>query len=333
MSAGPPQNADDDARLGATSLGTTLELPAPADASAAAAATRRQQLAARRTVRRVGRRRRRARVMTALAAAAAALAVVPLVAILIFLVARGAEALSPTLVLRSPTPSGEGGGLANGLAGSALILGIAAALGLPLGLGTGLYLHEERGSRTAQAVRYLCDVLVGVPSIVFGIVAWGLLVRPIGHFSAWAGGAALAAMLVPVVARTTDELLALVPAPLTEAALALGFPRWRTALGVSLRAALPGVVTGALVAVARIAGETAPLLFTALGNQYWSLHPGRPIAALPLQIYVAALGASEAARRQAYAGALLLIAAIALFGVAARRATRRTRRAADWGGA
>jgi phosphate transport system permease protein len=313
--------------------GPRPERSAPVDASAAAEATRRQQLAARRTVRRVGRRRRRARVMTTLTAVAAALAVAPLVAILIFLVARGAEALSPALVLRSPTPSGEGGGLANGLAGSALILGIASVLGLPVGLGTGLYLHEERGSRTAHAVRYLCDVLLGVPSIVFGIVAWGLVVRPVGHFSAWAGGVALAAMLVPVVARTTDELLALVPAPLTEAALALGFPRWRTALGVSLRAALPGVVTGALVAVARIAGETAPLLFTALGNQYWSMHPGHPIAALPLQIYVAALGASDTARRQAYAGALLLITAIALFGVAARRATRRTRRAAEWGGA
>jgi phosphate transport system permease protein len=238
--------------------------------------------------------------MTALAAAAAALAVVPLVAILIFLVARGAEALSPTVVLRSPTPSGEGGGLANGLAGSALILGIAAALGLPLGLGTGLYLHEERGSRTAQAVRYLCDVLVGVPSIVFGIVAWGLLVRPIGHFSAWAGGAALAAMLVPVVARTTDELLALVPAPLTEAALALGFPRWRTALGVSLRARCPGSSPGAR-RVARIAGETAPLLFTALGNRTGACTRDAPSPRCPLQIYTARSAPRTRRAAQAYA--------------------------------
>lgn len=333
IAAPAPRDANDARARAAEALdavadGHTLELPTW-DAAATATALRLQQLAARRTARNVGRRRRHARRWTAVVGVGAALAVVPLVAVLGFLLVRGAGALGPGLVGGVGAADGAAldGGLANAIAGSTLLLVIASAVGIPVGLGAGLWLHERRGSRAASVLRYLCDVLLGVPSLVFGIVAWGLLVRPAGHFSAWAGGLALAAMLVPVVARTADDLLALVPTPLTEAALALGFPRWRTALDVALRAALPGVVTGALVAVARVAGETAPLLLTAFGNQYWTLDPSRPVAALPLHIYVAALGASERARAQAYAGALLLVALIALFGVAARRATRRAVRA------
>lgn len=279
-----------------------------------------QRRAAARARRGAARRRRRARWMTGLTALAALVAVVPLVSILSFLVVRGAGALSPALLLRSTTPGSEPG-LANALAGSLVLLAIAGGLGIPVGVGAGLFLVEWRGTRAAGVVRYLADVLLGVPSIVFGIVAWQLLVRPVGHFSAWAGGAALGAMIVPLVARTTGDVLALVPAGFAEAALALGYPRWRTALTVVLRAALPGVVTGVLLAVARVAGETAPLLFTAFGNQFWSVRPDRPIAALPLQIYTAALGASPGARAAAYAGALVLVAAIALFSWAARRAT------------
>ncbi len=261
--------------------------------------------------------------MTALAALAALLALVPLVSILVFLFARGAQALGPALVAESARFPDAGRPFVNAVVGSLLTVTIAALLGLPVGLGAGLYLAERRGTRRAAVVRYLADVLLGVPSIVFGIVAWLLVVRPSGHFSAWAGGVALGARVVPLVARTTDDLLALVPASLAEAALALGYPRWRTALDIVLRSALPGVVTGALVAMARVAGETAPLLFTAFGNQYFSADVTQPIAALPLQIYTGALGASERGRQQAYAAALVLLAAIALFSTLARRASRR----------
>jgi phosphate transport system permease protein len=272
------------------------------------------------------RRRRRARRMTILTAVGALATVAPLASILGFLVVRGAGSLNATLLAPSAA-GGDTSAFANALGGSLVLLAIACALGVPAGLGAGLWLHERRGTRRAALLRYLADVLLGVPAIVFGVVAWQLLVRPAGHFSAWAGGAALAALIIPLVARTTDDVLALVPAALSEAALALGYPRWRTALGVVLRSAMPGVVTGVLVAVARVAGEAAPLLFTAFGNQFWSLDPGRPIAALPLQIYTGALGASELARRQAYAGALVLIAAIALFGLVARRTVERAARA------
>jgi phosphate transport system permease protein len=191
-----------------------------------------------------------------------------------------------------------------------------------VGVGAGVYLAERRGTRRAAVVRYLADVLLGVPSIVVGIVAWQLIVRPTGHFSAWAGGAALGAIVVPLVARTTEEVLLLVPPALSEAALALGYSRWRTSMGVVLRTALPGVVTGALVALARVSGETAALLFTAFGNQHWSLSPDEPIAALPLQVYTYALGPYDEWREQAYGGALVLIALVAGISAAARWATR-----------
>ena len=263
--------------------------------------------------------------MTVLTALAALTTVAPLASILVFLLVRGAGAFSPGLLTRSDA-GGDTSAFANALAGSVVLLAVACALGVPAGLGAGLYLHERRGTRRAALLRYLADVLLGVPAIIIGVVAWQLLVRPAGHFSAWAGGAALAALIIPLVARTTDDVLGLVPAALSEAALALGYARWRTALTVVLRSAAPGVVTGVLVAVARVAGEAAPLLFTAFGNQFWSLDPSRPIAALPLQIYTGALGASAGGRQQAYAGALVLIAAIAIFGLVARRAVERATR-------
>jgi phosphate transport system permease protein len=289
---------------------------------AASGASRMQRLAADRAGRLAGRRRRHARRMTTLAAMAAVLTVAPLVSILAFLLARGLGGLATILTARAADAGGVSGGFWNAVVGSLVLLAVACGTGLPVGLGAGLWLAARRGRRSAAVVRYLADVLIGVPSIVVGIVAWQLLVRPVGHFSAWAGGVALAAMIVPLVARTTDDMLAQMPAALSEAALALGYPRWRAALDVVLRAALPGVVTGALLAVARVAGEAAPLLFTAFGNQFWSVHPGRPIAALPLRIYTSALSAAPEMRAQAYAGALVLVGTIALVGLGARRATR-----------
>ncbi len=285
--------------------------PAGAGRPGGDVAGRLQQAAAPRGARAARRRLRRARAFTVVTGLATAAALAPLASILVFLAARGARALD-TL------PS-----LAPALAGSALLLGIACGAGVPLGLAAGLYLHERRGTRAAGAVRYLCDVLVGVPSVVLGVVAWLLLVRPSGHFSAWAGGAALGAAVVPLVARTADDVLALVPPALGEAALALGYARWRATLTVVLRAAAPGVLTGVLAAVARVAGETAPLLFTALGNQYWSLRPSGPVAALPLQIFADAGSADPDVRARAYAAALVLGAGAAGFGAAARAAARR----------
>ena len=270
------------------------------------------------------RRRRRSRFMTAITATATALALVPLVSIVAYLLARGGRALTPTFFTHAPAAAGQaGGGIANAIAGTLLLAAMASALGVPLGIGAGLYLAERRGTRRAATVRYLADVLAGVPSVVFGIAAWQLLVRPVGHFSALAGGLALGALAIPLVARATEAVLHLTPSSLTDAALALGFPRWRTALTVVLRGALPGVATAALIAVARVAGETAPLLFTAFGNQYWSLRPDQPIAALPLQVFSYAMSPDDGWRRQAYGGAVVLVALVALLTLAGRVARRR----------
>jgi len=222
-----------------------------------------------------------------------------------------------------PGPVGEtGGGMANAIVGTLILIGIACAIGLPIGIGAGIYLSDKRSMPLAQSVRFLSDVLNGLPSIVMGIFAWTLLVKPVGHFSALAGGAALGAMMIPLVTRTTEEMLKVVPISLREAALALGYPRWRTSLSVVVRTALAGIATGALVAVARIAGETAPLLFTALGNQFWSTGLREPIAALPLQIFAYAISAYDEWHAQAWAGALVLISIVLVISLAARLVTR-----------
>lgn len=270
-------------------------------------------------------RRRKAvnRLMITMTLAAALVATLPLVLILAHLLRVGASSLNWNFFTRMPVPAGEvGGGMANAIAGTGIVVLLASAIGLPIGIGAGLYLAERRGARLATSVRFLSDVLNGLPSIVLGIFAWQLLVRPFKHFSALAGAVALAAMMIPLVARTTEEMIRLVPVATREAALALGYTRWRTSLAVVLRTALPGIVTGSLVAVARIAGETAPLLFTALGNQFWSLSPTRPIAALPLQIYTYAISPYDDQHAQAWAGALVLIALVLVISVAARFATR-----------
>lgn len=275
------------------------------------------------TARTLTRRRLVSRVMVVLTCVAALVATLPLILIVWHLFERGAGSLTWNFFTKVQAPPGElGGGMANAIVGTGIIILIASAIGLPIGIGSGLYLAEQRGAKLATAVRFLSDVLNGLPSIVLGIFAWQLLVRPFKHFSALAGGIALAAMMIPLVTRATEEMIRLVPISMHEAALALGYSKWRTQLAVVLRTALPGIVTGALVAVARIAGETAPLLFTAFGNQFWSVSPLQPIAALPLQIYNYAISPFDDWHSQAWAGSLVLIALVLVISLAARLATR-----------
>ena len=254
---------------------------------------------------------------------AAGIATLPLVFILVHIAKLGAGSINLDLFTRMPQPVGEsGGGMANAITGTLILIGIAASVGVPIGVGAGLYLAEHRASPLAVTVRFLSDVLNGIPSIVMGIFAWELLVRPVGHFSALSGGVALGAMIIPLVTRTTEEMIKLVPNALREAALALGYQRWRTSLAVILRTAMPGIVTGALVAIARISGETAPLLFTAFGNQFWSTSLNAPIAALPLQIFNYAISPYDDWHSLAWAGALVLIGIVLVISIAARFATR-----------
>jgi phosphate transport system permease protein len=290
-----------------------------------------RELLATTTARTLARRRMVSRVMVTLTCGAALLAILPLILIAAHLLKQGASSINWAFFTRMPVPPGEAhGGMANAIAGTGLIVAIASILGLPVGVGAGLYLAEHGGSKLATAVRFLSDVLNGLPSIVLGVFAWGLLVRPFKHFSALSGGVALAAMMVPLVTRATEEMIRLVPVSTREAALALGYTRWRTSLSVVLRTAMPGIVTGALVAVARIAGETAPLLFTAFGNPFWSLSPTQPIAALPTQIYTYATSPHDDWHAQAWAGSLVLLGLVLVISLAARFATRsRFGRAGD----
>src|SRR5262245_8915057 len=262
--------------------------------------------------------------MTAVVAALAILAVAPLVAIFADLVHKGATSIDWNFFVKGPTPAGEtGGGVANAIVGSAIIVALACLAGIPIGVGAGLFLAEYGGGRLAWLVRFVADVMNGTPSIVVGISAWTWLVRPAGHFSALAGGAALAMLMIPMLARTTEEMVRLVPNSLREAALALGYPRWRTSLTVVARTALGGIVTGALVAVARVAGETAPLLFTALGNLNFTTSIAEPMETLSHQIYVYATGPFEEWHRLAWAAALILMGMVLSLSIMARWVTRR----------
>jgi phosphate transport system permease protein len=251
---------------------------------------------------------------TGLAILATILVVTPLIAIFIYLIYKGASSLNLAFFTQIPKPEGEaGGGMANAIVGSAVLLGIASLLGVPIGIGGGIYLAEfGRGTRLANAIRFTADVLNGVPSIVMGIAAYSLVVVPMHHFSAFAGGVALGIMMIPTVTRTTEEMLLMVPNSIREAALGLGVPNWRSVLSITLKTASPGVITGCMLAFARVAGETAPLIFTALGNQFWSVDLNREIAALPLQIYIYAISPYDDQHRLAWAGALVLIALIVL---------------------
>src|SRR5437762_9472249 len=248
---------------------------------------------------------------TGLAAGLTVVVVGTLVAIFAYLLFKGAGSLNWAFLTQTPKPVGEaGGGMANALIGSVMILGLARLFGVPVGIAAGIYLAEFGRNRFGQLVRFTADVLNGVPSIVIGLVAYGLVVIQQRHFSAFAGGVALAIMMVPVVARTTEEMLLLVPHAVREAALGLGIPQWRTTISITLASARAGIITGIMLAFARVAGETAPLMFTALGNQFWSFSPNQPIAAVPLQIYTYALSPYDDWHRQAWAAALVLVALI-----------------------
>ena len=277
----------------------------------------------------LARRRRSSAIMTASVYCAGAIAILPLLAILVHITVRGFGAFNLAFFTRSPAPAGaHGGGIGNAIAGTLMLLGMASLIGLPVGLGAGLFLAERRTTRLANTVRFLADVLNGLPSVVLGVFAWELLVRPVGHFSALAGGITLGVLMIPLVTRATEEMVRLVPVALSEAALALGFSQWRTVANVVLRTALPGIVTGALVAMARVAGETAPLLFTAFGSPYWVWDVRKPIAALPMQVYTFAQSPYDEWRAQAWAGALVLVMIVAVISGLARLAIRSRQRLA-----
>ena len=249
--------------------------------------------------------------MVGLAGMATLLVLLPLVAIFGYLVYRGIGALNWNFLTKIPKPVGEsGGGMANAIVGSGLILLIASLIGVPMGIGTGVYLAEFGKKRFGYLVRFTADVLNGVPSIVIGIVAWSLVVVYQRDFSALAGGVALGIMMVPVISRSTEEMLLMVPQSLREAAWGLGVPQWRTTLSITLRTASSGIITAVMLSFARVAGETAPLLFTTLGNQFWNFNIRRPTAALPLQIYTYAQSPYDDWHRQAWAGAFILIVMI-----------------------
>jgi len=250
--------------------------------------------------------------VTGIAIASTIVVLTPLIAILGYLIYKGASSLNWAFFMHVPAPVGEpGGGMANAIVGSGVVLALASSMGIPVGIGAGVYLAEYgRGSRMGMLVRFTADVLNGVPSIVMGVAAYALIVARQQHFSAFAGGVALAIMMVPTVTRTTEEMLATVPDSIREAAFGLGIPKWRTVITISLRTASPGIITGCMLAFARVAGETAPLLFTALGNEFWSLNINQPIAALPLQIYKYALSPYDEWHRLAWGGALVLITMI-----------------------
>jgi phosphate transport system permease protein len=284
--------------------------------------------------------------VTVLAILATILVIVPLAVIFAELIYKGVSSLNWDFFTKVPAAEGEtGGGMANAIVGSAVLLGLASLIGIPIGIGSGVYLAEfGRGTKLANAVRFTADVLNGVPSIVMGVTAYALIVAPqiplpaiaiphnlfgsllvrpfvwllfhflglFGHFSAFPGGVALGIMMIPTVCRSTEEMLLMVPHAVREAALGLGVPNWRSVLSITVKTASPGIITGCMLAFARVAGETAPLLFTALGNQYWSISLYQPIAALPLQIYIYSGSPYEDQRRMAWAGALVLIVLIVL---------------------
>ena len=262
--------------------------------------------------------------MVGLMVLAVVAALLPLFFILGDLVAKGAGSLSVAFFTQTPAPAGEvGGGVAHAIVGTLLIVGMASLMGLPIGIAAGIYCAEFPGSRITWVTRFVADVMNGTPSIVVGVFAWAWIVATQKHFSALAGSAALAMLMIPMVLRTTEEMIKLVPNSLREAALALGYPRWRTSLSIVLRTTLPGIVTGGLLAVARIAGETAPLLFTALGSQYLSYNLNQPMAALPLTVFTYATGPYEEWHRNAWAAALVLILVVLVLSIGARLAIRR----------
>ncbi|HKA91810.1 MAG TPA: phosphate ABC transporter permease PstA [Haliangiales bacterium] len=255
----------------------------------------------------------------ALCVLATLLALVPLVSVLVYVAKAGLGSIDWSFFSELPTPAGEpGGGMRNAIAGTLVLVGLACTIGIPLGVAAGVYLAEFGESRFAKVVRFSADVMSGVPSIAVGVFAYGVVVLSMRRFSALAGGFALGILMLPTVTRTTEELLRLVPQTLREGALALGVPKWRATLRIVLVTALPGIATGVMLAVARVAGETAPLLFTAFNNRFWSTALDRPIGSLPVQIYTYAVSPYDDWHRQASAAALVLVAMVLILNIAAR---------------
>jgi phosphate transport system permease protein len=251
-------------------------------------------------------------------------ALVPLALILFFVISRGIQSLNVAFFTHMPTPVGEeGGGMANAIVGTLILSGLGSLFAMPIGILSGIYMSEYQGSRFASTIRFAADTLNGVPSIVIGVFVYGVAVMPFKQFSAYAGGLALGVMMIPIIARTTEELLLLVPGTLREGALALGATRAGAMFSVVLPAALPGIITGVVLALARIAGETAPLLFTAFNNRFFNTHLNQPIASLPVQVYTYAMSPYADWHRQAWAGALVLVSIVLVCSILARLATRR----------
>jgi phosphate transport system permease protein len=269
------------------------------------------------------RRKMVSRLMTALMVLCATLVIGTLVVILGYIGVTGVRELSLGFLINDPQPVGQpGSGIANSIVGTFILISIASVVGLPVGILGGVYLAEFGSNRFGTALRFLIDTLTGVPSIIVGVFVWTVMVRPMGHFSALAGGVALAIIMMPIVARTTEEMIRLVPQSLREASLALGAPVWRMSLGVVLRTAAGGVATGAMLAIARVAGETAPLLFTALNRNYMSLYIDQPMASLTYQIYYYAVSPYEQWHSMAWAATLILVAMILVINVTVRVVAR-----------
>lgn len=273
------------------------------------------------------RRRAVSHIIIVLCAASVLLALIPLALVLFYVVTQGVTSLNLAFFTEMPRPVGEtGGGMANSILGSLVVTGLGAAFAIPLGIMSGIYAAEYAGTRLASAVRFAADTLNGVPSIVIGVFVYTIAVLPFRRFSALAGGIALGIMMIPLIMRTTEELLRLVPTTLREGALALGATRARAVFTVVVPAALPGIMTGILLALARIAGETAPLLFTALNNGFWSTDVTQPISTLTVQVFTFAISPYEDWHRQAWAGALVLVALVLICSLLARIATARMER-------
>jgi phosphate transport system permease protein len=262
-------------------------------------------------------------VMTTLTAACALFAVAVLVLILGYIAYRGIGAISFQFLIETPKPVGEGGGIGNAILGSLILLAMACAIGMPFGIATGIYLAEYGAGRFAGLVRFLTDTLTGIPSILVGVFIYTIIVLPMKQFSAMAGGIALAVIMIPIVARTTEEMIRLVPASLREGALALGAPQWRVTTGVVLPAAASGIVTGAMLAVARVSGETAPLLFTAFGSRFFNVYLDQPMASLTVQIYNYAISPYDEWHAQAWAATLILMTLILVINITVRFFTRQ----------
>ncbi|HEX8128260.1 MAG TPA: phosphate ABC transporter permease PstA [Pyrinomonadaceae bacterium] len=262
-------------------------------------------------------------VMTTLTAACAFFAVAVLVLILGYIAYRGIGAISFQFLIETPKPVGEGGGIGNAILGTLILLAMACVVGMPFGIATGIYLAEYGAGRFASLVRFLTDTLTGIPSILVGVFVYTIIVLPMKQFSAMAGGVALAVIMIPIVARTTEEMIRLVPASLREGALALGAPQWRVTTGVVLPAAASGIVTGAMLAVARVSGETAPLLFTAFGSRFFNVYLDQPMASLTVQIYNYAISPYDEWHAQAWAATLILMTLILVINITVRFFTRR----------